>query len=608
MEQCKRRSWGKCGIAGLLGLPLVVLAVAAALGRRNPGGLHGPSRCATTPCRTAALALNISLSRTVGPCQDLDRFVCESWPGTSPAARVERILDYAWTAYRVPLRAQSALDKVVAVYQSCVASLSPGGGEPAALRPMLVPASPLRSLLQLSLQHRITLLLDVSRTLDNASLIVAPAPDILPPPLEQGDHVALASYVERVAALVLGSQRDPHELVHHVLTLQDELGREKLEESKQRTSRVLPLWQVAQMTGSLADWLAEVPGAQEDTPVVVQDVPWLKNLGAFLKRHQDSEELRHFVGWHTVRLLGSLTQYDIFRATLEQVLGGEVRPSPALVRATCLAHAANLMPAAYNTFVARHFATQASATRVLSLAETLRATALTGLRGGRWMPPRQRTRTLMALRQLVLIGPTPPGTVADLDAAYSRVPDIVSADFMQVYLALTRAGPGPGHSTGANQAALEPQYSPTEQSLFVPAGALQTPLYEDALPPAFNLGGLGASLADRLLQAAQRVWSTDAVAVKAFNHKANCQGAESLLRGTALRLAYRAFRRERRVVLAGLERFSPDQLFFLASCMPWCGSQGQCASAVKYMPEFASAFGCRAGDPMSPRPRCSLLV
>ncbi|KAH9375750.1 hypothetical protein HPB48_014634 [Haemaphysalis longicornis] len=98
----------------LLSLPLPLLGLSTCLGRRvktSPPGL-----CSTVSCRTAALALNVSLSRTVGPCEDMQHFVCDGWLHTDLAsACVEMIMNCASTAFVGSRRGQSAVDKVIAL-------------------------------------------------------------------------------------------------------------------------------------------------------------------------------------------------------------------------------------------------------------------------------------------------------------------------------------------------------------------------------------------------------------------------------------------------------------------------------------------------------------
>uniref|UniRef100_A0A131Y3J4 Putative peptidase family m13 includes neprilysin n=1 Tax=Ixodes ricinus TaxID=34613 RepID=A0A131Y3J4_IXORI len=67
--------------------------------------------------------------------------------------------------------------------------------------------------------------------------------------------------------------------------------------------------------------------------------------------------------------------------------------------------------------------------------------------------------------------------------------------------------------------------------------------------------------------------------------------------------------------LGGLERYTSDQLFFVAFCYKWCSNKRpgrrypdfsvRCNMPLKNTPEFASAFSCSEDSPMNPREKCS---
>ncbi|KAL1472791.1 hypothetical protein MTO96_039102, partial [Rhipicephalus appendiculatus] len=61
---------------------------------------------------------------------------------------------------------------------------------------------------------------------------------------------------------------------------------------------------------------------------------------------------------------------------------------------------------------------------------------------------------------------------------------------------------------------------------------------------------------------------------------------------------------------------SAEQSFFVAHCLKWCdlvtrreggrywAGRSRCIVPLQNMPEFAAAFGCKAGDLMNPPNRC----
>ncbi|CAN7990791.1 unnamed protein product [Ixodes hexagonus] len=619
-QQPSKRSKWRCGITGamLLGLPLSLLGLASTLGRR--GTSSAPGLCTTAACRTTALALNVSLSRSVTPCQDLDRFVCEGWPHLEHAgSRVQLIMNYAWTTYSVPRRAQSAVDKVVALYQSCVASLSPGGGDVTTLRSFLLhlglgpgsaPGAALRALITLSLAHSVNLLLDVR--VNGTGFSVAP----VEPPKGPVDQASYAVYVKRIAELALLDE--PELVLHDVLAMQQELAAEPPPSNE--PWRTVVLASLAQETGSLIDWLHQLPHASPDSLVSIGGLSTVRAHAAFLRRHRGDDGLRRYVAWHTAQVLGSLTHYDIFRVTLENALG-QLEPTPALIKATCLAHAANLMPQAYNAFVVRHFATRRSRRALETMAESLRGAATTGLRSSNWMTDRPKAMATLKLKKLTWLLPRKRSETL-VNGAYAHLPDLGVANFLKVYLSVTQHN-GKVDSQDANQAAVNVVYSPLDNTVVVSAGMLNTPFFEDTLPAAFNYAGLGHRMALELLHAVDengrwydqrgrhRDW-WDRVTEGAYQRHVKCfaGGERALLESSALRLAYQAFRRMRQnVLLKGLEHFTPDQMFFISSCHKWCGrSDTPCNMAVQNLEEFSHTFNCRSEDAMNPSTRCALLT
>lgn len=618
-SQLARSKW-RCGVTGamLLGLPLSLLGLATTLGRRGPNS--APGLCDTAGCRTAALALNVSLSRTVQPCDDFSRFVCEGWRHLDrTSSRVQLIMNYAWTAYSVPHRAQTAVDKVVALYQSCVASLSPGGGDLSTLRSFLghlglgpgnvAPGTTLRAMLQLSIRHSVNILLDVG--VNGTTLSVSP---VNPPTGGATGQATDAAYVQRISELVLLD--DPQTVVHDVLALQNELNLEPPLPSK--LPDTLPLVTLGQETGTLDDWLSQLPSMGPRTSVTIQGLPMVRRYAMFLRKHRGDATLRRYVAWHTARILGSLTQYDLFRTTLESALG-KVEPTPGLIKATCLAHAANLMPLAYNVFVVRHFATRRSRRNLEAIAESLRGSAAVALRISRWMSDRPKSMATLKLKKLVWVLPRR-RSEAQINRVYARLQDLGVTDFLQAYLMVTKHN-GRTVLQDANQAAVDVVYSPHRNAVVVSAGMLNTPFFEDTLPAAFNCAGLGQRMALELLHAIDehgrwydergrnRDW-WDVATSEAFQHHLQCSGGQALLESSALHLAFQAFHNmHQNVLLKGLQNFTPDQMFFISSCLKWCGHENSpCNAAVQNLQEFSLAFKCKPDDAMNPPTRCALLL
>ncbi|HEX4748750.1 MAG TPA: M13 family metallopeptidase [Bryobacteraceae bacterium] len=193
-------------------------------------------------------------------------------------------------------------------------------------------------------------------------------------------------------------------------------------------------------------------------------------------------------------------------------------------------------------------------------------------------------------------------------------------------------------------------YSPLENNINFPAGILQPPFYTAAADMAVNFGGVGAVIGHELTHGFDdqgrrydadgnlRDWWTQQDADE-FKKRVDCivneysgfspvPGAningrltlgENGADNAGIRLAFMA-------LLGGLEDgtinkekldgYTPQQRFFLGFAQIWCENQrpeslknrirtdphspGQfrVLGTVQNMPEFATAFGCKAGQPM----------
>lgn len=550
----------------------------------------------------------------------MQHFVCDGWPRMEPAStRVQMIMNYALGAYVVPHHGQSAVDKVVALYQGCVAGLSPGG-DGGALRALLVDlgltpnsasvGSTFRAVLRLSVRHGLHLLLAIR--FNGSTISLKPVRPSVPP--------SNPDYVRRVAELALLD--DPRAVAHDLQLMDRELDAVTAIVRADQPTRTVPMEVLADETGSLSDWLTQLPGTNSHTPTVVQLPFTVRGFANFLRRHRGDPALRRYVAWHTARVLGSLTQYELFHATLENRLG-PMETSPGLVKTTCLAQAANLMPLAYNAFVVRHFATRRSRRALESIAEGLRAAAMTQVRASQWMTDRSKARAKIKLRKLSWLLPRQ-RSERQVNRHYSRLGNLGVTDFLKSYLAVTEHNSHTPDAAEANQAAVDVAYTPQQNNILVSAGILNTPFFEDTLPAAFNYAGLGQRMAFELLHVLDeqgswyddhgrhRNWWDESTAEQ-FRARMQCPhpgGGQAVLEGSALRLAYQAFQRtHQHVLLKGLEKYTPDQIFFISSCHQWCGHEdNMCNAVMRNMKEFAASFKCQPDDPMNPRERCDLLV
>jgi putative endopeptidase len=196
-------------------------------------------------------------------------------------------------------------------------------------------------------------------------------------------------------------------------------------------------------------------------------------------------------------------------------------------------------------------------------------------------------------------------------------------------------------------------YNPPNNEIVFPAGILQPPFFDRSMDDAVNFGGIGVVIGHEYTHGFDDQgskydsdgnlanWWTDADR-KAFDERTDCiakqyegyvavkdpvngdvhlNGRLTLGENTAdsggLRVAYAALQK----TLAGKPRpkidgFTPDQRFFLGFANVWCQNVTEAAArqraqtdphspgefrvigSVSNMPEFAQAFGCKAGQPM----------
>ena len=198
-------------------------------------------------------------------------------------------------------------------------------------------------------------------------------------------------------------------------------------------------------------------------------------------------------------------------------------------------------------------------------------------------------------------------------------------------------------------------YLPTANTIFFPAGILQPPFFDFTAEDAFNYGAIGVFIGHEIGHGFDntgrrfdgkgnlRDWWT-AEDAKKYEERAGCIEQEfsgfqaleglnvngKLVLGEAigdlvgLRMAYRAWKKS----LAGkpappvIDGFTAEQRFFLGFGRVWANNQRpeatrlqvqtdphppgrfRCNGTVMNMPEFAAAFGCKAGDAMVREPRC----
>jgi putative endopeptidase len=200
-------------------------------------------------------------------------------------------------------------------------------------------------------------------------------------------------------------------------------------------------------------------------------------------------------------------------------------------------------------------------------------------------------------------------------------------------------------------------YTATSNSIEIPAGILQPPLFGQDRSIAANLGGIGYAIGHELTHAfddqgaefdsdgnLKPWWAKDDKAK--FDERATCvadqystfevlpkqfiQGRLTLGENIAdmggVKMAFRAYRALRRDAAKSYvaDGYTEDQQFFIAAAQVWCANERpesvttaltsnphsppkfRIYGALRNMREFADAFSCPAGTPMRPAKTCSV--
>ncbi|KAI9277396.1 hypothetical protein BY458DRAFT_567613 [Sporodiniella umbellata] len=201
-------------------------------------------------------------------------------------------------------------------------------------------------------------------------------------------------------------------------------------------------------------------------------------------------------------------------------------------------------------------------------------------------------------------------------------------------------------------------YTPNFNKIVIPAGILQTPFYNTEVPSYLNYGGIGAVIGHEITHAFDNSgrlydgegflnsWWTETTSA-AFNEKSQCfiqqygnfsvQGpegtsypvsgkmtlGENLADNGGLQAAYDAMGKED-MLLPGLEKFTPEQLFFVNYGRVWCSNMRpemaiqrvrtdvhsparvRVNAAVQNSLEFSKAFQCKESQAMHPANKCQI--
>ncbi len=458
--------------------------------------------------------------------------------------------------------------------------------------------------------------------------------------MSQADAAAAADRVMRLetglaaASMTIVEQRDPY-AVYHKLTVR---------ELAERAPGVdWPGYFHALGVGDLAN-----AGASLD----VSQPEFFRHFAAAL-RDTPVADWRTYLRWQllhaTAPMLGGRFFDEDFR--FQRRLTGVTEPQARWKR--CVARTdAGLGEALGRLYVAREF-TPAAKARMLELVGNLEAAFRERIAALDWMSPATKARA-----QAKLAAFTRKIAYPDRWRDYSALRVSADAPFVTNALAaaafeerrqLAKVGrPTDRTEWGMTPPTVNAYYNPLNNEIVFPAGILMPPFFDPGAEDAVNYGGIGMVIGHEMthgfddqgrqydLTGNLRDWWT-ADDARGFTSRAanvarqygayapaaglRINGEQTLGENLAdiggLTLAYYAYERS----LAGKPRavvdgFTPEQRFFLGFAQAWHAKYRPEAlrlavatdvhspdpwrvnGAVSAMPEFAAAFGCRAGDAM----------
>jgi endothelin-converting enzyme/putative endopeptidase len=373
---------------------------------------------------------------------------------------------------------------------------------------------------------------------------------------------------------------------------------------------------------------------------------------------------RAYLRWHVLRDLASARAVprafvdESFAFTSRSFTGAkELEPRwKACVRATDGA----MGDAVGQAFVRRHFGGDAR-DQALALVRGIQAAQGRNLEALAWMDGATRARAEEKLGRIDnKIGyPSKWRDYSSLEVARgSYLKSLLAAEAFESRRDLAKIGK-PLDRTEWEMTAptVNAYYSPPMNEMVFPAGILQPPFYSRGANDAVNYGAAGFVVGHELThgfddqgrkfdaQGNLADWWSPVVGQE-FEKRAACverqysgyvavadvklDGKLTLGENIAdlggLKLALAAYRASRagKPPEAPVAGFSPDQQFFLAAAQVWCGharpeharllaqvdphspARWRVDGPLSNLPEFAAAFGCKAGDPMVRADRCQV--
>ncbi|KAG0340596.1 hypothetical protein BG000_011638 [Podila horticola] len=426
-------------------------------------------------------------------------------------------------------------------------------------------------------------------------------------------------------------------------------------------------------------------GVQYNRPIVVFGIPYQTKLETVLNQ-TSTQTLRHYFSWVVIKKFGPYLA-DPYNQPLTILTSALTGSSPVKDKTRrwegCVSVVNdNLGEIAGHYFVQEAFKNN-SRESFTSIIESLRSNYAKALPALDWL---DSTTSDAALKKLNAIVEVVGWSTALPDVAssksleefyknYTIVPNNFFANALQgsiflneqMFLWLDKPV-NRGSLLGAPQT-VNAFYSPYTNQILFPAGMLQDPYYHVENPDYVNMGIMGSIAAHEFTHGFDnqgrsydelgrlRNWWTNATE-KIFAEKGQCfvdqygnftvEGPggkplnvnglltlnENIADNGGLKQSFRTWqnrfksdpngKKYKNFRLSGLEKYTPEQLFFISFGRLWCQKETPELSQqtilgdthappkwringpVQNLPDFADVFKCKAGTPMNPAKRCDL--
>ncbi|KAK3840070.1 MAG: hypothetical protein JOS17DRAFT_2490 [Linnemannia elongata] len=425
-------------------------------------------------------------------------------------------------------------------------------------------------------------------------------------------------------------------------------------------------------------------GAQYNRAILVNSVPYVTKLDTVLK-NVTTTTLQHYFSWLTISTYAK-SLAEPYKQPMTALLAGlnGISPNVKVDRwKTCVdSVSTNVGEIVGHYFVKEKFKGN-SRQDFTEIIESLRETYNKALPAYDWLDKSTLDGALKKLAAIEsLVGystgsPDVPSTKS-LQEYYEGY-DVTTDNYFGNMLKFatwqtTKMMSGAGKPIDRKKMLTTPQtinafYSPYSNQVLFPAGMLQFPYYHVENPEYVNYGAMGVIAGHEIThgfdgmgshfdsQGAIRNWWTNETRT-AFNEKAKCfvgqysnftlkgpDGSEQNVDGAltlneniadngGLKQTFRTWqsrhksdlsgKKYKNFRLPGLEKYTPEQLFFISYGRLWCAkvrpefeiqtlktdthspAKWRINAPVMNLPEFSEVFKCKAGSPMNPAKKCEL--